>query len=144
MASVEQRFRDGILADPVVASLIGIRLYDRQLPQNPVYPCGVYQRISTVPIYSQQLGGSNAQMGWIRFQVDVFASGPGSGLAASNLAVAITNALQGFNLSGQPESPTVLRQAPNYLVMRKSGVKPDLQPPLFTERLDVRSFYQEE
>lgn len=144
--SIESRFRTGIISDAGVSALLGDRLYRIQLPQNPPqYPVARFQRISTTPIYTQVFGGNNSvPPKWVRFQIDILASnkvtGVQSGEQVDAVASAIVASLQGFNLSAQPESPSVLRQAPNYLLSQRAFVEPNTQPPLYGMRLDVRCF----
>lgn len=147
--SIESRFRTGVLAYAPVSALIGNRFYRNQLPQEPPqFPLARYQRISTVPIYTQALAGNNSlPPKWVRFQIDILAAGKVTGTQSGEQTDAIANAivasLQTFNLSAEPESPAVLRQAPNYLLAQRSFLEPNTQPPLFCLRLDVKCFCTE-
>lgn len=143
--SIESRFRTGVLAYAPVSALLGDRLYRIQLLQNTDFPAARYQRISTTPIYTQVLGGNNSvPPKWVRFQIDILASnkvtGVQSGEQVDAVASAIVASLQTFNLSAVPESPSVLRQAPNMLLSQRAFVEPNTAPPLFGMRLDVRCF----
>ncbi len=137
MAGIKERFASALLADSGVSSFIGNRL-DRQLPQNPVFPCCSYARISDVPLYSQEHDSAQGTTRWARFQVDVWSK---SDIEADQVADAIEAALQTFNLWLQPSSPFVLTSAPNTVLMRRDGIEPNTQPPIFREILDIKVWY---
>lgn len=45
--SLETALRAYVLADVAIAAAVGVRMYPRRLPQGPVLPALVYQRIDT-------------------------------------------------------------------------------------------------
>lgn len=142
MTSVEEAIRAHLVADSGVAAIVGDRVYLVQLPQNPTYPAIRYQRISTIPLYTHQLGGSQGTVGWCRFQFDGFCQGPSSGKQSDELARAILTALGKFNAYQFGQSPLV--QAPNFLITRSMGIEPGTQPPVFKARLDVKVWYRDQ
>lgn len=145
MATLDERLRAAFLADAGVSALIGNRLYDRQIAQNPPqYPCAAYQRISTIPLYSQEHDSDQASVGWARYQITVWADGPNGGIIAANVAKAFSDALQGFNLWNQPASPVVVQSAPNYILNRRAGIEPNTKQPLFKEFIDIKCWYSEQ
>ncbi len=143
MASLESRLHSAFVGDAGVSALIGTRLYDRQLPPTPTYPCAAYQRISTIPLYSQERGSEQGGVGWARFQISMWASGQNGGNDSDAIATAFANALQGFNLWSPPASPVVVNTAPNYVLNRRAGIEPNTNPPVFKVFLDIKVWYQE-
>lgn len=144
MATLETRFRAAIIGNAGVAALIVDRMFDRQLPQNPIFPCIRFQRISTIPLYSQENDSDQASVGWTRFQVDAIADGPDGGNVATAIALAVSKALQTFNLWSLPASPVVVNAAPNTVLNRRTGIEPSTKQPLFKEIVDVRCWYSEQ
>ncbi len=140
MASLETRFRAAILGNAGVSALIGDRMDDRQLAQNPIYPCVRYQRISTIFLYSQERGSEQGGVGWARFQVDCLAI---IGDDADAIATAISQALQTFNLWSPPASPVVVNTAPNSVLNRRAAIEPNTQPPVFKTILDIKVWFAE-
>lgn len=143
MATLDERLRAAFLADAGVSALIGNRLYDRQIAQNqPQYPCAAYQRISTIPLYSQEHDSAQGTTGWARYQITIWADTPSGGIIAQNVAQAFADALQTFNLWNLPASPVILQSAPNYLLNQRAGIEPNTKQPLFKEFLDIKVWYQ--
>jgi len=80
-----------------LAALIVERCYPIRLPQEPTYPAVTYQRISTVPTYSQD-GDSNLDRG--RWQFSCWAR---THTAAEAVAAQVRTALTTWRASyGQP------------------------------------------
>jgi Protein of unknown function (DUF3168) len=148
--SVESILRADLLADPGLSALIGDRLYLVQLPQNPVYPCGIYQRVSTIPMYVQTRGrspllGGQATVGWARFSFSFWSNdGAQGGAIVESIALALMAAMENVNLCALPQSPAVVTQAPNFLITRRMGIEPQTEPPLFKVLLDFKCWYQDQ
>lgn len=152
--SVESILRAELLADAGLSALIGNRLYWVQLPQNPqlqnLYPCGVYRRVSTVPLYVQTRGrnpltGGQASVGQVRFSF-TFWSGDGTTGAAQvgAIGLALKAAYENVNLIALPTSPATINNAPNRLVFETYDFEPQTQPPLPRGRLDFISWYSDQ
>jgi hypothetical protein len=143
--TLEQIFQNAMVSNPGVNAIIGNRLYLVQLPQNPVYPAAVYQRISTVPIYSHSPDtGQQGTVGWARFQVTAWATGATSGATMEAFAAAVLSALQTFNAWALPTSPQVITQSPNYIVGRRMSIEPQTDPPLFMAVIDIKICYRDQ
>lgn len=142
--TLEQNLRTNIMNDSGVTAVLGDRLYITRLPQNPVYPCAVYQRISTVrqPTMNQQGNTRWMSSGWARFQFTTFSNdGAGGAAAAIAAADAIRAALPKFNLSSEGGPMT---GAPNFVVGERAGDIPDTMPPVYTQMLDVKVFFRDQ
>jgi hypothetical protein len=140
--SVEQQIYNGLLAQPGVTGIIGDRLYLVQLPQNPVYPCAAYQRVATVPLYTQE-NANQGTVGYVRFQFTGFFQGASSGQQSDAFAQAVTAALETFNCAMGAQSPPVLGTPPNYVIGRRMLVQPQTQPPIFMCVIDAKLWYNE-
>jgi hypothetical protein len=141
--SVEQQIRAGLLAQSSITDIIGNRLYLVQLPQNPVYPSAAYQRVTTVPLYTQE-NALQGTVGYVRFQITGFFQGADSGQQSETFAQAVTEALETFNCAtGPPASPPVLGTPPNYVLGRRMLVQPQTQPPIFMCVLDAKLWYND-
>ena len=142
--TVEDQFFASMTADATVASYLGsgssARLYDSQLPMNAVFPCAVYERISTVPQYthgapdnSNVFRANLGNAGKTRFQVTVFgdptAVRPAN--SARQIAQAIIDAIKNFNAW---DGTT---RGPNQVLNQRGGVQPNTQPPIPFQRFDV-------
>lgn len=149
--SVETILLADLLADPGLSALIGNRLYVAQLPQNPSYPCGIYQRVSTTPLYVNSVRGRNpltggqATVGKVRFSFTFWSNDGKNGAAiVESIALALMAAMENVNLIGLPTSPATINQAPNFLITRRTGIEPQTQPPLFKAMLDFMCWYQDQ
>lgn len=141
--TTEQQLRTALLADPGVQALIGSRLYVVQLPQNPTFPCVAYQRIATTPLNVHVLGNRQASTGTARFQFTIFAATQTGAQSVLEIADALKAALQTFNLGQQPQSPSILRGAPNFVLNEFMRIDPDIAPqPVFVAVLDTRIWFQ--
>ncbi len=141
--SVEEQLYAGLLAQSGVTDIIGNRLYLVQLPQNPTYPSACYQRIATVPLYTQE-NALQGTAGYVRFQITGFFQGSTSGSDSDAFAQAVTAALQTFNCaSGPPGSPPTLGTPPNYVLGRRMSVQPQTQPPIYMCVIDAKLWYNE-
>lgn len=141
----DERFREAMLADPDVSEIIGQRFFLIQLPPNmrpENFPAAVAQRVSTQRLYSHSADTAGT-FGWCRMQVTAIASTKDGGAAAVRLAQALIEATRRFNLSANPASPAILRQAPNFVLQQSNGVMPDTQQPLFTSRLDLKVYFND-
>lgn len=143
------------MADPGLSALIGDRLYLLQLPQNPqgppdLYPCGIYARISTQPLYVHTRGrnpltGGQATIGRARFSFTFWSDdGANGSIIVENIALALMAAMEGVNLVDQPSSPFVINGAPNFLITRRPGIEPQTQPPLQKTMLDFMCWYSDQ
>ena len=88
--SLETALRTFVLADAAVTSLAGTRMYPRKLPQTPVLPAIVYQRIDTRRMHD--MAGPDG-LPRPRFQVTCWASNVGD---AVTLAAAVRGRLDGY------------------------------------------------
>jgi hypothetical protein len=141
--SVEQQLRAGLLAQSGVTNIIGDNLFLVQLPQNPTYPSAAYQRIATVPLYTQE-NTNQGTVGYVRFQITGFFQGASSGQQSEAFAQAVTAALQTFNCAqGVPASPPLLGTPPNYVLGRRMLVQPQTQPPIFMCVIDAKLWYND-
>lgn len=143
--TLEQQLHDAVVADPGLSAILGSRFFLVQLPQNPTYPSAVYQRVSTVPIYTHStLGAGQASVGWSRFQITAWFNGASGGAAALDFFSKFMAFLQTFNAYQLPASPFVIAQAPNFLV--GSGFRlewePQPQQPLAKAMLDIKIYWQ--
>lgn len=66
---IEETFREMVLAQSEIYSLIADRIYPKILPQNPVYPCASFKVISGPRDYTQE--GDDGVPTW-RIQVDLY------------------------------------------------------------------------
>lgn len=140
---VEQTFRDAMLADAAVVAIVAQRFYLHKFPQNAVFPCISYDRISTVKTYVHTLGAAQGSFGWVRFQATCYGGdGPNGTSISLSLADAVIAALQTFNAAAAPASPVVLRQAPNFLLNQRDGICEQLQQPIYTQVLDLKIWAQ--
>ena len=80
-----------LINDAGVSALISNRLYLGKLPQNPTYPCALYNRITTNRV--QSMAGSTGLVE-ASFEVIAFAD---TQLAALQLADAIRSCLDSFS-----------------------------------------------
>jgi hypothetical protein len=154
--SVESILRAELLADPGLSALIGDRLYLVQLPQNPqgppnnLYPCGVFSRVSTQPLYVHTRGrnpltGGQASIGKARFSFSFWSDdGSNGSIIVENIALALMAAMENVNLIALPTSPATINNAPNFLVTRRMGLEPQTQPPLFKVLLDFMCWYSDQ
>lgn len=148
--SVESILLADLLADAGLSALIGSRLYLVQLPQNPVYPCGVYQRVSTQPLYVHTRGrvplnGGQASIGRARFSFSFWSdNGATGGAIVESIALALMAAMENVNLIALPTSPATINDAPNFLITRRMSIEPQTQPPLFKAMLDFMCWYSDQ
>ena len=140
--SVEQQLYAGLLAQSSITDVIGNRLYLVQLPQNPTYPCAAYQRIATVPLYTQE-NALQGTAGYVRFQITGFFQGPTSGADSESFAQAVTAALETFNCGFPAGSPPVLGTPPNYVLGRRMVVQPQTSPPIFMCVIDCKLWFND-
>ena len=138
--SVEQQLRAGLLAQSGVTDIIGDNLFLVQLPQNTTYPSAAYQRVATVPLYTQE-NTNQGTVGYVRFQITGFFQGASSGQQSEAFAQAVTAALQTFNCGQFVQSPPLLGTPPNYVLGRRMLVQPQTQPPIFMCVIDAKLWY---
>lgn len=139
--SLEADLRTALLADAGVQAQIAQRLYLMQKPPRCSFPCAAYQRISTQRLYTQALGGSQATRGWCRFQVTIWGDTATGGAQVLTVRDAILAALQTFNLGALPASPSVLSQAPNFILQERMGLEPQPEQPLVKYMMDVQVWF---
>jgi hypothetical protein len=149
--SVESILLSDLLADAGLSALIGNRLYQVQLPQNPTYPCGIFQRVSTQPLYVNSVRGRNpltggqATAGWARFSFAFWSNDGKNGAAiVDSIALALMAAMENVNLIALPTSPATINNAPNFLLTRRMSIEPQTQPPLFKALLDFKCWYSDQ
>ena len=149
--SVESILLADLLADAGLSALIGNRLYQVQLPQNPTYPCGIFQRVSTTPLYVNSVRGRNplaggqATVGWARFSFSFWSNDGKNGAAiVDSIALALMAAMENVNLIALPTSPATINNAPNFLLTRRMSIEPQTQPPLFKALLDFKCWYSDQ
>lgn len=135
---LETTVRTALLANAGLTALIGQRLYMVQLPQNPTYPAGVMQRISTVPFTTLTQGSTFQSMGWCRFSFTFWANGANGGSTTDQIAQALQAAMLTFNASLAGSTA-----APNRLLTRSLTVEPNADGPLAKARIDYSILYQE-
>jgi hypothetical protein len=140
LLSVEDQFVASMIGNAALLALIGTRLYDRQLPQDAVFPCAVFQRISTNSLQthggydnSRNFTPNLSNSGMTRFQVRVF---PDRAVArpadqARQIVQAFSVALQSFNAYDGSN------KGPNRTTNNRAEIAPELQPPLPIETFDV-------
>ena len=136
LLTVEEQFATHCLADATITGYLTTRLYDTQIPQGAVFPCAVYERISTNRLYthgapdnSNVFRGNNGNAGRTRFQVTVYSDiSPNQ---ARQIAQAFIDALSTFNAwDGSTRGP-------NQIVNQRGGVSTNTHPPLPFQRFDV-------
>lgn len=107
MALVEEAVYQTLTGSTLVTALCGNRVYPLKAPQNPTFPCAVYQRVSWVP--EGDLTHQPAPLGRPRIRVRAYAE---TYLAECRaLAEAIRKTLDGFEGTVTVGSTTVVIQA---------------------------------
>lgn len=151
MTGVEAQFYSAMVNDPTLGPLFGVdangnkMFFVDQLVENPVYPAGRFQRISTVPLYVHTPGsGLQASVGQIRFQVDFWTRGKSAAQDRETICRAFLGALNAFNAYALPTSPSVVTQTPSYVLNRRHTVEPQTDPPLFKAIFDIKVWYQDQ
>ncbi len=143
--TLEENLRTNIVNDSGVAAVLGNRLYITRLPQNPVYPCATYQRISTerYPTMDQQGNSRWESCGWARFQFTTYSNDGAGGAAAAIAALdAIRHSLPKFNLAAENGVP--FSGAANFVLSERAGDIPDTMPPVYTQMLDAKVFFRDQ
>ena len=79
-----------LITYPGLVALVAARVYPTKLPQEPTLPAVTYQRVSDVPEYSHDPGGSHA----LRVQVTCWAA---TYAAAEAVAVEVVSAADGWH-----------------------------------------------
>lgn len=87
--TLEADLRAFVLADADVATLVGVRMYPRRLPQKPTLPALVYQRIATRRLHDLVAPDGVPR---VRMQVTCWAAQPAD---AYRLAQAVRKRLDG-------------------------------------------------
>lgn len=147
--SLEIALRAALIGDATLSALIGDRLYHDQLVQAPVFPAGTLQRAGTVPFYVQtrgrtQLTGGQATMGFARISLAFWTTGATAAEQRESIYLAVMAAMENFNYAALPQSPVVIADAPNRLVMRRHTVESGTQPPLAKLLLDFQILFQDQ
>ena len=97
-------------------------------------------RVSTQSVPYANQGTSNVPLETIRFQIDCISYNAEQARQAALLVKAFMNSISLCD-PGEFASPqTAPNQAPNFLLNRRSGLKPQLNPPAFTQIQDWRVF----
>lgn len=143
MTNLETQIRTAFLANASFAALVTGGFYLVRLPQNPSYPCGIFMRVATVPIYTQNLG-LQAQVGKARIQFQFWSASSTAEAELNSIYQAMLAVLAGFSAYALPQSPPLANQAPNIVVNRTIGIEDQTQPQLFTMRCDVDLWYQDQ
>ena len=152
MIALEQQIYLAVTGDATLRALLGTdgggntSFYVDQLIENPVYPAGRFQRISTIPVYTQNYRGNPGQatVGWCRFQFDWWTRGANAANVREAICRAFLNVLDTFNAYALPTSPLVLNQAPSIVLNRRYTVEPNTDPPLFKAMFDVKLYWQDQ
>ena len=150
MTALETLFRTAMVGDPTLGPLLAKdgggnpAFYLDQLIQNPVYPAGRFQRITTHPYYVHSPASPQGSTGWCRFQVDFWTNGANAAFQREQLCRALLGALALFNAWALPGSPVITGSAPSFLLNRIHTVEPQVHPPLYKAILDVKVFYQDQ
>lgn len=139
LLSVEQQFRQAMLNNGAVAAALPGGLYEVQLPQNvATYPAGSFQRVSTQRNWVQAQGGQYSDMGWTRFQIDLWSNTETADDDVDIAALAIIQALRTFNAySGGSAGGS------NRVLNQRMQVEPQTQPPMFRCILDVQIWFSD-
>lgn len=138
LLSVEDQFRAAMLANATINGYLGGRVYLSGLPQNvPAYPAAAYQRISTQRNWVNGDTGQTSDMGWTRFQLDLFDDSDDEQTAA--IAQAVVVMLRTFNAySSGP------RGGSNRVLQQMGPMRiADTQPPLFYTRMDLQIWFSD-
>lgn len=140
--TLEENFRAALLADSAVAGYLAGRLYLEQLPNGPTFPCAAYQRVSTVPqSYSHTPAAGQKLTQWARIQLTIWAA---TGIVTSQIAQAVVNALNGFNLWEALASPALSPNGfPNFLMNQRMMIEPQTNPPLYKTILDLKIWFRD-
>jgi hypothetical protein len=150
--SLEQQLYSSLVADIGVSALIGARFYGLQLPQGPdglVFPAGVYQRVSTVPLYTHTRGrspleGGQATVGRARMALKFWSDSASGYAVCLQIYEAVMAAMENFNAIALPTSPAIIAQAPNRLLSAIFDDESNTQPPLSRLRMDFEIWYQDQ
>ena len=138
LLTVEQQLRTYLLAQPAIAAALPGGLYHVQLPQSvPTYPAATYQRVSTQRNYVHGQNGQYSDMGWMRFQLDVWSNTETAATDVINAGLLIMQAVRTFNAYSQsgPGSNRVLQE--------RVQVEPDTQPPMFRYMMDIQVWFSD-
>jgi hypothetical protein len=145
IVSVEDQLHAAMIADTTLQGFLGsgatARFYDTQLPQNPVYPCAAYQRISTTRPYVHAAGGSFSNMGKCRVQITIWAD-PHAARAfdqVRQIAAAFIAALQSFN----PYDGRATTGGMTSILNQRGGIEPLTTPPIPRQDLDVQIYFSD-
>ena len=143
--NLETQIRSAFDSDPTFSGLLTGGLYLVRLPQNPSYPCGIFVRVGTRPIYSQgPRGGSQAHVGSARFQFQFWSTSTTPEVELEALYQAMLGVLAGFSAYALPASPPLANQAPNFVISRTMGIESETQPQAWYIRCDVNVWYQDQ
>lgn len=144
---LEQIVRTALLADAPFVATLGTdaggnkALYEIQLPENPVYPAGVFSRVSDVPMYVQSPDtGQQASVGYVRMNFKFWFNGGNATLDRETLCRAFIAALGTFSAWQLISDPFL--SAPNYVMRRHHGIEPETDPPLYFADFDVKIVYR--
>ena len=146
MTSVDRKLYTALTSDPTLSGIIGTRLQWMQLAQGTAFPCGVYQRVTSTPLYAQMPpGGKQAHVGQARYQLTFWSNSKDADLELESIVQAVLGVLGAFNAWAlNAFSPAVTVSSPNMVLNRTDSVEPKTDPPLFKTRLDVRIWYQDQ
>ena len=152
MTALEQFIYSAVTGDTTLRALLGTdsggnaSFYLDQLIENPVYPAGRFQRISTIPVYTQNYARNPGQatVGWCRFQFDWWTRGANATDVREQICRAFLNVLDTFDAYAPVSSPLTLNQAPSMVLNRRHTVEPQTDPPLFKAIFDVKIYFQDQ
>lgn len=137
MSTLEARIRAAAIADATLLSYLGdgnsppyFRWFDTQLPEGSAYPSLVVQLIGGSETY---VSTGRLPTGFSRMQFTIWDTDPEEGRA---IEAALLSFLDSLNLVGI----TGLPQYPNYVVLKRQGMEPQSEPPLFQRIVDAMIF----
>lgn len=148
MPSLEQQLYQAIVNNATIQSLLAvdaggnIAFYDKQIPQQnfsadpgPVYPSGVYQRISSPRLFVHGAGSSQANTGWAHFHLTFFSNAPNGTIILDQIDTAVRSVMQTFDAYNSTTSPPSPPQPGFFSYTSKTNIEPQTQPTL--QRLEI-------
>jgi len=143
--NLETEIRAACLADSTFTGALAGGLFWIRLPQNPTYPCGIFQRVSTVPIYAQNVpGGTQAHVGKARYTFKFWSVNGDAATELQTIVQALLDVLSKLNAFAVPNSPPVTNQAPSFVLNERDGIESQIQPQAFWREVDVAVWYQDQ
>jgi len=94
--TIETAFRGKLATDTYLVSILGSRIYPVRTPDNPIYPCVTYQRLSTQREHNLEGAGN---LSFSTFVIDIWTArneGVGGFEHGTELSLEIRRVLDGF------------------------------------------------